>query len=272
MDLLQIKALSVTARLPQGTFPVLNKISLEIATNETLALIGESGSGKTMLALATLGLLPSNLTARGEIQFLGKNIIAGAENELINLRGRQIAMIFQNAKSAFNPTFRVGAQLVEVMQTHLQLSKQQAKRRALELFAETDLSDPDTVYHAYPHQLSGGMAQRAMIAMGLSCSPKLVIADEPTSALDTTTQRQIIDLLQKMQKQHGFALWVISHDLALVAEIADRIAVMKDGRIVESGTTTQIINNPTHPYTQLLLGEIQPNLINEHMQEVHEVF
>lgn len=253
--LLLIEALCIEATgAPEGA-KILENAGLQIGYNETLAVIGESGSGKTMSALAALGLLPANLQASGAVIFKGKNLLTAGETYLNTLRGRHIAMIFQHANTAFNPTFTIGAQMVEVICTHLNLRKHPAKQRALNLLSEVGLPDADLVFHAYPHQLSGGMAQRAMIAMGLSCSPQLVIADEPTSALDIKTQRAMISLLQRMQRDYGFSLWLISHDLALVAEIADKIAVMHNGCIVESGVTNSILQSPRHAYTRLLLSQ-----------------
>ncbi len=257
--LLLIEALRVETNSPVEPVTILDGVCLQISNNETFALIGESGCGKTMTALATLGLLPINVRTYGAVIFQGKNLRNIAEQDLNQIRGRHIAMIFQHAKSAFNPTFTIGTQMVEVICTHLQLRKIPARARALDLLAEIGLPDPDFVFNAYPHQLSGGMAQRAMIAMGLSCGPQLVIADEPTSALDSKTQREIVRLLRHMQKNYGFTLWLISHDLALVAKIADKIAVMKDGCIIESGSAATLLQKPRHAYTKLLLSQCKIN-------------
>ena len=268
--LLLIEALQVKADSPEGELKILDGVGLQIANNETLALIGESGSGKTMSALATLGLLSGNLQTSGAVIYKGKNLLTADESCLSELRGRHLAMIFQHAKSAFNPTFTIGVQMVEVICAHLKLRKTPAKKQALKLLGEAGLPDAEQVFHAYPHQLSGGMAQRAMIAMALSCSPQLVIADEPTSALDIKTQQEIISLLQRMQINYGFSLWLISHDLALVAEIADKIAVMRNGRIVESGVTSSILTNPRHAYTKLLLAQPGLKRRNQSLQKMAE--
>ncbi|KAA3618878.1 MAG: ABC transporter ATP-binding protein [Calditrichaeota bacterium] len=259
--LLQITDLSIDAVSEEIKTPIVQHVSFDVAANETLALIGESGSGKTMTALATLGLLPKNLHASGAVNFKGVNLLASAESELNRLRGRSLALIFQNAKSAFNPTFRIGTQITDVMRTHLIITKKQAKERALDFLTKVGLPDPASVFRAYPHQLSGGMAQRAMIALGLSCNPELVIADEPTSALDRKTQTEIVELLQNMQRNHGFGLWLISHNLALILTVADKIAVMKEGRIVEYGLSANMLAQPADPYTRKLLNQTKIKLV-----------
>jgi peptide/nickel transport system ATP-binding protein len=232
----------------QSVFSVQN-VSFDIHPAETIALVGESGSGKTLTALALLGLLPHRAQqTAGEFLFKGKVVPSAS------LRGKYAAMIFQNPVAALNPVIRIGHQIADVIRTHLNLNAKQAKRRTLTLLELAGLNDVERVYRAYPHQLSGGMAQRVMIAMALSCQPALIIADEPTTALDVITQSQILAEIQRLQVEHRFALLLISHDMSVVRQLADTILIMRAGRIVESGPAERLLENPQHEYTQTLVN------------------
>ncbi len=256
--LLRVRNLSVVFKQPHLTFIALQKVSFELYPGKTLALVGESGSGKTITALSLLGLLPQTAESNGEICFAGKQLDCKNKKSFDRIRGSQIATIFQEPAAALNPVFQVGKQILDVIRTHHNISRRVAKERVIKIFEQVRLPEPDWVYGSYPHQLSGGMAQRVMIAMALSCAPKLIIADEPTTALDVTTQLQILKLISNLQKEHGFALLLISHDINVVAQLADSIAVMRAGEIIERGDTKELMMNPRDSYTRELT---QPNLI-----------
>lgn len=256
--LLRVRNLSVVFKQPHLTFIALQKVSFELYPGKTLALVGESGSGKTITALSLLGLLPQTAESNGEICFAGKQLDCKNKKSFDQIRGSQIATIFQEPAAALNPVFQVGKQILDVIRTHQNISRRVAKERVIKIFEQVRLPEPDWVYGSYPHQLSGGMAQRVMIAMALSCAPKLIIADEPTTALDVTTQLQILKLISNLQKEHGFALLLISHDINVVAQLADSIAVMRAGEIIERGHTKELMMNPRDSYTRELT---QPNLI-----------
>ncbi|HEX9653416.1 MAG TPA: ABC transporter ATP-binding protein [bacterium] len=255
--LLRVRNLCVHVQSSSQSVFSVQDVFFDIHPAETVALVGESGSGKTLTALALLGLLPNaaHQTA-GEILFKGKQLPSA------RLRGRHVAMIFQNPSAALNPVIRVGHQIEDVIRTHLRLSAKQAKGETLNLLKLAGLIDGGWVYRAYPHQLSGGMAQRVMIAMALSCKPDLIIADEPTTALDVITQNQILAQIRALQAEHGFALLLISHDMNVVARLADTIVVMRAGRMVESGPAQQLLHDPQHTYTRTLLNATTgiPNL------------
>jgi peptide/nickel transport system ATP-binding protein len=229
-------------------------VSFDIPENTTVALVGESGSGKSVTAMAILNLLPRNAERQGRVEFLGQDLLVASSAQLQRIRGRQIACIFQDPMGSLNPVFTVGQQVMEPLRQHLGLSKQQAAKRAVELLDEVGLPEPRRRLHSYPHALSGGQQQRVMIAMALSCSPKLLIADEPTTALDVTVQRQILELLAKLKKQRAMGLLFISHDLGLVGEIADHVVVMRHGTVREQGSSAQIFNSPQDAYTRALLA------------------
>ncbi len=252
--LLSIHRLSLTL---EGK-SILEDINFCLNSNEILALVGESGSGKSVTAQAIMGLLPVKRTQieTGVIQFDGKNLLMQSPNEWQQLRGKEIGMIFQEPQSSLNPSMRCGKQVAEMGKQHFSppLSKGKLKERVLQAFAEVQLPNPERVFNAYPHQLSGGQKQRVMIAMALLCQPKLLIADEPTTALDVLVQKDIIQLIKQLQQQNNMSVLFISHDLSLVANLADRIAVMQKGKLVEVGFTNELFNAPKHPYTQGLLG------------------
>ncbi len=239
-----------------GMIAAVRGVSFEIPADSTVALVGESGSGKSVTALALLGLLPGNaiVHAGSRIEYAGRDLRALSRRELRALRGAGIAMVFQEPMSSLNPVFSVGFQLMEVLTAHLGLTRRQARARAVELLDEVGIPEPGASVGAYPFQLSGGQQQRVMIAMAIACEPRLLIADEPTTALDVTVQKQILQLIARLQRRRQMAMLFITHDLALVGEIADTIIVMREGRIRETGTTRQIFEAPRDAYTKALLA------------------
>ncbi|MEP7302657.1 MAG: dipeptide ABC transporter ATP-binding protein, partial [Caldimonas sp.] len=243
-----------------GATPVVDDVSFAIAAGEKFALVGESGSGKSITALSVLGLVDGARTT-GAIRFAGADLLAASEPELREVRGAEIAMIFQEPMTALNPLHTVGAQIAEVLALHSQLGRRAARLRAIELLAKTGIPEPERRVDAWPHQLSGGQRQRAMIAMALAGRPKLLIADEPTTALDVTIQAQILALLDTLQAEMGLALLFITHDLNLVRRFTHRVGVMERGRLVESGPTEQVFAQPSHPYTQRLLASRPRRLV-----------
>ena len=245
-----------------GGNSILTDINLRVEPNEIVALVGESGSGKSVTAQAIMGLLPKKQTKinKGQITFNDQNLLELSSTEWEQLRGNELGMIFQEPQSSLNPSMRCGEQIEEVGKQHLfkNLSNKALKEKVLTALAQVQLPHPERIYSAYPHQLSGGQKQRIMIAMALFCSPKLLIADEPTTALDVLVQKDIIELIKSLQDQHQMSVLFISHDLSLVANLADRIAVMQDGKIVEYATTEQLFKHPQHPYTKGLLNARPP--------------
>ena len=255
--LLSVEDLRVSFRTDDGVVHAVDGISYTVQAGRTLGIVGESGSGKTVSSLTALGLTRSrNASIQGRIMFGGQDMVAMDDDGLRRIRGNDIAMIFQDPLSALHPFYKVGSQLVEAMRAHQSVSKSAARARAVELLELVGIPDPRNRVDQYPHEFSGGMRQRAMIAMALSNEPKLLIADEPTTALDVTVQAQILALLEDLQQRLGMAIIIITHDLGVVAEIADEIAVMYAGRIVERGTTEEIFHVPQHPYTWGLLTSI----------------
>jgi len=253
--LLGVRDLRVDFRVDAATtLQAVKGIAFDIPVNSTVALVGESGSGKSVTALAILGLLPrENSTARGEVVYAGRNLLALSPGELQKLRGADISMVFQEPMSSLNPVFTVGFQLTEVLRKHLGMTSAQARARAVDLLREVGIPEPEARIGAYPFQLSGGQQQRVMIAMAIACEPKLLIADEPTTALDVTIQKQILELIADVQKRRRMSVLFITHDLALVGEIADHVVVMRDGEIREKGTAEQIFEAARDPYTRALL-------------------
>jgi peptide/nickel transport system permease protein len=252
---LAIAGLVVEIDTPKGTIRPVDDVSLSVAPGETLAIVGESGSGKTMTALAAMSLLePAARVVAGSASFEGRDLLELTEPEMRALRGKRLAMIFQDPMTALNPVLRVGDQIEEAIRAHGRVAKDEAARRTLALFRRVGIADPEKRLRAYPHEMSGGMRQRAMIAMALANDPVLLIADEPTTALDATVQAQILDLLADLRRDTGAALIFITHSLAVVAEIADRVAVMYAGQVVETGTVAEVFANPRHPYTAALLA------------------
>jgi len=242
------------------TREVVKGVSLEVNRGEVLGLVGESGSGKTQTAFAILGLLPEEaIVASGRITLGGRSLLGLSEKQLNALRGNDIAYVPQEPMTNLDPAFTVGQQFDFAMRKKLKLTKAQTKERAIALLARVNINDPERVHGLYPHQLSGGMAQRVLIAIAVSCDPALLIADEPTTALDVTVQAEVLDLLRDLQRERSMAMILVTHNFGVVADICDRVAVMKDGRVVETGDTRSIINAPKDPYTQLLLASVLDN-------------
>lgn len=251
-SILSVENLSLTV----GSEILLDHISFEIEQGEIFALVGESGSGKSLTSLAIIQLLPEVIAVRsGDIRLKEKALFTLSESQMQTVRGKSIAMIFQEPMSALNPVMTVGAQVAEVLKVHLGLKKEQIKEKVLSLFREVALKDPEERFNWYPHQLSGGQKQRVMIAIALACEPDLLIADEPTTALDVTIQAQVLSLLKKICKQRDLSILFITHDMAVVSEMADRVAVMKEGKIVEQAACKDFFTHPQHPYTKRLLAD-----------------
>ncbi len=256
--LLKVENLKTHFHTKDGAARAVDGISFEIAEGETFALVGESGCGKSVTALSVIQLVPApgGFHPGGRILFKGNDLLRYSEAEKRTFRGRDISMIFQEPMTSLNPVFTVGFQIIEPLRRHQGLSKAEARKRGIDLLGQVNIPSPEQRFAEYPHQLSGGMKQRVMIAMAMACEPSLLIADEPTTALDVTVQAQILELMKDLQERKGTAILLITHDLAVVAENADRVAVMYAGRIVESGTRKQILSNPSHPYTVKLLDSL----------------
>jgi peptide/nickel transport system ATP-binding protein len=254
--LLTVDELSVTFRTDHGVVPALRDFSYTLRAGETLAIVGESGSGKSVGALAVMRLIPDppGRISHGDIQFDGRSILDLSENEMQKIRGNDIAMIFQEPMTSLNPVLTVAEQIVEAVELHQGLSSKDARARALEMLQLVQISEPQQRLDQYPHELSGGMCQRVMIAMALACTPSILIADEPTTALDVTIQAQILDLMRDLKHRFGTAILLITHDLGVVAEMADRVLVVYAGRKVEEASVRDLLNSPRHPYTLGLLG------------------
>lgn len=260
--LLQVSDLSIEFRTETGIVTAVEGVSFEVASGECLGIVGESGSGKSVSVSSLLGLLPRGNAMRrsGTAVFEGRDLYTLNARELDRVRGGRIGMIFQDPMSSFNPVTRVGTQVAEVIRTHdRRVSKRAALARVAELFAKVGISDPEMRVRQYPHELSGGMRQRAMIAMAIANDPPLIIADEPTTALDVTVQAQVLDLLRDLQRELGIALVLITHDLGVIAEMADRVVVMRQGRVLETSGVFDLFSNPTSDYTRELL-ECRPRL------------
>jgi oligopeptide transport system ATP-binding protein len=267
--LLTVSQLTTVFDTPRGAVTAVDAISFEIRAGETLGLVGESGSGKSVTALSIMRLVqPPGRIAGGRLLFKGRDLLALDEGSMRAIRGAEISLIFQEPMTALNPVFRVGDQIAEALLVHRRSTRQEAKARAIELLRAVRIPNPEARVAAYPHQLSGGMRQRVMIAIALACQPALVIADEPTTALDVTIQAQILDLLREMRSALGLALLLITHDLGVVAETADRVAVMYAGRIVETGPVREILRNPQHPYTRGLLASIPGGRPGERLRAI----
>ena len=256
--LLEVENLQVEFRTQDGIAKAVNGVSYSVRAGETLAVLGESGSGKSVTALAIMGILdtPPGYVTGGQVRFRGENIFAYSKEERRKLRGAQMAMIFQDALSALNPTFSVGWQIGEMFRVHQGMSRKDAKLKAIELMDRVKIPSAKERVNDYPHQFSGGMRQRVMIAMSIALNPALLIADEPTTALDVTVQAQVMDLLAELQRESGMGLILITHDLGVVADVADKCAVMYAGRIVEEAAVHDLYGTPAHPYTEGLLKSI----------------
>ncbi|MYZ46804.1 dipeptide ABC transporter ATP-binding protein [Propylenella binzhouense] len=253
---LSVRDLSIDFLAGRTRKSIVRTLSFDIAQRETLAIVGESGSGKSVTALSLLGLLGPRATVSGEIDFLGRNLLPYDFHHLTKLRGNEVSIIFQEPMSALNPVYKVGQQLTDVIRNHTQLSVDQAREHAMELLRKVRLPTPKTKFAQYPFELSGGQLQRVMIAMAIACRPRLLIADEPTTALDVTVQAQILDLLRELQSEMGMSILFITHDFGVVADIADRVLVMRNGEKVESGTAVDLFTDPKEDYTRELLSAV----------------
>ena len=254
-DLLDVRDLSVSFATPRGAVRVLDGVSLTVRDGEVVGLVGESGSGKSVTALSILGLLgEQGRVDAGEIRLEGRDLVPLSEREWLDVRGRRVAMVFQEPMTSLNPLLTVGFQVAEVLEEHLGLGRREAMARAVELFRDVGIPDASRRVDDYPHQLSGGMRQRVMLAMAMACRPRLLIGDEPTTALDVTIQAQILALLRDLGRAAGTALLLISHDLGVVAAMASRVIVMYAGQVVEEAPARELFAAPAHPYTRLLLA------------------
>jgi peptide/nickel transport system ATP-binding protein len=266
---LRVRDLTVEFATEDGVIRAVDGVSFDVQPNETLGLVGESGCGKTVTGLSILRLIPMppGRIAGGSIELLGRDLVTLGNREIEDIRGRDVSMIFQEPMTALNPVFTIGNQMVDVLCRHSDLTRRQARPAAAELLAKVNIPDPVTRLDDYPHQLSGGMRQRVMIAMALSCSPKLLIADEPTTALDVTTEAQVLQQIKALQTEFRMAVILVTHDLGVVAETCQRAVVMYCGSIVESGATADLFSHPRHPYTAGLLASI-PRLRSERLLEL----
>ena len=267
--LLSVEHLTTVFDMPSGPLRAVDDVGFEIRTGETLGLVGESGSGKSITALSILRLVqPPGRIAGGRLLFKGRNLMDLSEREMQAVRGAEIALVFQEPMTALNPVFTIGDQIAETLVVHRRATKRQARDEAVELLRRVRIPSPESRVKDYPHQLSGGMRQRVMIAIALACGPSLVIADEPTTALDVTIQAQILDLLREMQSVFDLSLLLITHDLGIVAETADRVAVMYAGRVVETGPVRSILRSPQHPYTRGLLASMPSGVPGERLRAI----
>ncbi|WP_107923545.1 ABC transporter ATP-binding protein [Lysinibacillus parviboronicapiens] len=253
--LLDVENLTVEFISGGSTMKAVNGVNLQLDKKETLGIVGESGSGKSVTATALMRLIPSppGKITNGKIHFNGRDLVGISEKEMRNVRGNEMSMIFQDPITSLNPVLTVGNQIIEVIRAHEKMTKKEASTKAVEMLKMVGIPEPEKRLKMYPHEFSGGMRQRVMIAIALACNPKLLIADEPTTALDVTVQAQILDLMKNLQQNHGTAIIIITHDLGVVWELCDKVNVMYAGRTVESTTTKQLYDNPLHPYTWGLL-------------------
>ncbi|MFR8506961.1 MAG: ABC transporter ATP-binding protein [Peptoniphilus sp.] len=256
--LLEIKDLEVFFKSSQGIVKAVNKANINTRDGKTTAIVGESGSGKSVTSLAIMGLLDKSSLEKisGEINFEGKNLLKSTPEELRRIRGNEISMIFQEPMTSLNPALKVGYQMSEVFRTHFKMDKKTAKEKSIEMIKKVEIPRAEEVYNSYPHELSGGMRQRIMIAMALSSSPKLLIADEPTTALDVTIQKEVLELMKKLKEDMNTSIIFISHDLGVVSDIADYVNVMYAGKLVERAKAEDIFKRPLHPYTRGLIKAI----------------
>ena len=269
--LLSVKNLSTEFPVKKGIVKAVEDVSFDVDAGEILAIVGESGSGKSVTSLSVMGLLaePGHV-AGGSMEFEGKDLVTLPEREYRELRGNDMAMIFQEPMTSLNPVYRVGKQIVEAIRTHENVSKKEARERAIDMLRKVGIPSPEKRIDDYPHQMSGGMRQRVMIAMALACNPKLLIADEPTTALDVTIQAQILDLLRRLRDDTGMAVLLITHDLGVVSETADRVVVMYCGQVVEEAEVRALFDHPMHPYTLGLLKSI-PRLEDDDAKRLYMI-
>lgn len=270
--LLEIRNLTVSFDTARGPFKAVDGIDLHVDEREVLAIVGESGSGKSVGMLAVMGLLPPIATVTADVmRFAGQDILNLSAKDRRRIIGRDISMIFQEPIASLNPCFTVGFQLTETLREHLGMTKVQARARAVELLSQVGIPNPEERLAAFPHQMSGGQCQRVMIAMAIACNPKLLIADEPTTALDVTIQKQILDLIMGLQADHGMGLIMITHDMGVVAETADRVIVQYRGRKMEEAGVLELFENPQNPYTRALLSALPENATGDRLPTVGEM-
>ena len=270
--LLEIKNLTVSFDTARGPFKAVDGIDLQVAAREVLAIVGESGSGKSVAMLAVMGLLPPTATITADVmRYDGLDLLGMSAQDKRKIIGRDISMIFQEPIASLNPCFTVGFQMAEVLRTHLGMSKAQARARTVELFTQVGIPDPESRLGTFPHQMSGGQCQRVMIAMAIACNPRLLIADEPTTALDVTIQKQILDLLVGLQEQHGMGLIMITHDMGVVAETADRVVVQYRGKKMEEADVLTLFEAPQHAYTRALLSALPENATGDRLPTVGDM-
>ena len=273
MALLDIKNLTVKFATATGSFTAVDGIDVRVDKGEVLAIVGESGSGKSVSMLAVMGLLPDTATITAdEMTYDGRDISRLSAAERRKLIGREITMIFQEPVASLNPSFTTGFQIEEVLRFNLGMSRREARARALELFRAVGIPEPEEKLKSYPHQMSGGQCQRVMIAMAIASNPRLLIADEPTTALDVTIQKQILDLLMKLQEDYGMALILITHDMGVVAETADRVVVQYKGKKMEEADVLSLFESPQHPYTRALLSALPENATGDRLPTVSDFF
>jgi dipeptide transport system ATP-binding protein len=273
MALLEIENLVVEFQTASGPFRAVDGVSLKVHEREVLAIVGESGSGKSVSMLAVMGLLPwtAKVTA-DKMAFNGRDLLGLSSADRRKIVGKDIAMIFQEPIASLNPCFTVGFQIEEVLRVHMGMDKQQRRARAVELFKAVGIPDPAERLNSYPHQMSGGQCQRVMIAMAIACNPKLLIADEPTTALDVTIQKQILDLLVRLQAEHGMGLIMITHNMGVVAETADRVIVQYKGRKMEEADVLSLFESPKNNYTKALLAALPDNATGDRLPTITELF
>ncbi|OKP93533.1 ABC transporter ATP-binding protein [Paenibacillus sp. P46E] len=269
--LMNIEGLSTVFYTEEGKVAAVDHVSFQVREGETVCIVGESGCGKSVTAMSIMGLVeaPGGKVAGGKIDFAGEDLLGMDPNTLRAIRGNEIAMIFQEPMSSLNPVMKIGEQIMEPLMVHLKLNKKQARLRAIELITQVGIARPDQIADSYPHELSGGMLQRIMIAIAISCNPKLLIADEPTTALDVTIQAQILDMLREFKASGGMSILLITHDLGVVAEMADYVIVMYSGKVVEEGGVVELFNNPKHPYTKGLLKS-KP-VVGQRLEELYSI-
>ena len=273
MALLDIKNLTVKFATATGSFTAVDGIDVRVDKGEVLAIVGESGSGKSVSMLAVMGLLPDTATITAdEMTYDGRDISKLSASERRKLIGREITMIFQEPVASLNPSFTTGFQIEEVLRFNLGMSRREARARALELYRAVGIPEPEEKLKSYPHQMSGGQCQRVMIAMAIASNPRLLIADEPTTALDVTIQKQILDLLMKLQEDYGMALILITHDMGVVAETADRVVVQYKGKKMEEADVLSLFEAPQHPYTRALLSALPENATGDRLPTVSDFF
>jgi peptide/nickel transport system ATP-binding protein len=256
-ELLQVKDLQTFFEAEAGTVRAVDSVSFSVAERQVLGIVGESGCGKSVTALSIMRLIPPpGIIAGGEVLFDGRDLLSVPESEMERIRGNEISMIFQEPMTSLNPVFRIGDQISEVLLQHRKISNKEAYDHTLNLLKQVGIPSPELRMRDYPHKMSGGMRQRVMIAMGIACNPRLIIADEPTTALDVTIQAQILALLDDLRQKHGMAVLLITHDLGVIAELAEHVLVMYTGRVVEHAKVKDLFDNPLHPYTQGLMRSI----------------